>query len=95
MKKYLLLHVGFEHPTTEIMNAWNKWFTSLEDVQVDRGGFSGAKEINQDGIKNLPMDLEAATGFNIIEAENMAEAEKIAENYPFITSIRVYEIRSM
>jgi hypothetical protein len=95
MKKYLLLHVGFEPPTPEIMEAWNKWFASLEDVGVDMGGFSGAKEINLDGIKDLPMDLEAATGFNIIEAENMAEAEKIAEKCPFITSIRVYEIRSM
>lgn len=57
MKKYLLLHVGFKPPTPEIMEAWNKWFASLEDVGVDMGGFSGAKEINQDGIKDLPMDL--------------------------------------
>jgi hypothetical protein len=95
MKKYLLLHVGFEPPTPEIMDAWNKWFASLENVQVDMGGFSAAKEISQDGVIDLPMNLESATGYNIIEAESLAEAEKIAADCPFITSIRVYELRSM
>ena len=59
------------------------------------GGFFAAKEIGHDGVKDLPMDLEAASGYNIIEAESLAEAEKIAANCPIITSIRVYEIMSM
>ena len=95
MKKYLLLHVGFEPPTPEVMESWNNWFASIKDVQVDMGGFSGGKEISHDGVKDLPFDLEALTGYNVIEAENMEEAEKIAANCPFITSIRVYEYRTM
>lgn len=38
------------------------------------------------------MDKEAITGYTIIEAESLAEAEKIAQENPYITSIRVYEI---
>ena len=26
MKKFMLLHYGFETPTPEIMGAWEKWF---------------------------------------------------------------------
>ena len=95
MKKYLLLTIGFEIPTPEIMEGWNKWFDSLADVLVDQGGFSNAKEIDKDGTnRDLPLDLEAVTGYVIIEAENLAEAEKFARKCPSITSIRVYEIRS-
>ena len=94
MKKYLLLTIGFEMPTPEIMEGWNKWFDSLADVLVDQGGFSKAKEIDKDGItRDLPLDLEAVTGYVIVEAEDLAEAEKIAGQCPSITSIRVYEIR--
>jgi hypothetical protein len=37
----------------------------------------------------------AITGYIVIQAENLQEAEKIAQKCPSITSIRVYEIRSM
>ena len=33
-------------------------------------------------------------GFNVIEADNLDAAEKIAKENPYITGIRVYEIRS-
>ena len=94
MKKYLLLTIGFEMPTPEIMEGWNKWFNSLTDVLVEQGGFSNATEIVKDGTtRDLPMDLEAITGYVIIKANDMAEAEKIAGQCPSITSIRVYEMR--
>ena len=94
MKKFLLLHYGFEKPTSEIMNAWNKWFASIADKVVEQGGFSGGREISKDGTKELPWDKECITGFNIIQAESLEAAEKIAKDNPFITSIRVYEIRA-
>jgi hypothetical protein len=28
VKKFVLLHYGFEKPTPEIMAAWGKWFES-------------------------------------------------------------------
>jgi hypothetical protein len=41
------------------------------------------------------MDIEAITGYMVINAESIEEAEKIAGENPYITSIRVYEIVRM
>jgi hypothetical protein len=93
MKKFMLLMYGFESPTPEIMKAWGAWFESVADKTVDQGGFhGGAIEISKAGTKNLPMDMAAITGYTIIQAENLEEAEKIAQGNPYIASIRVYEI---
>ena len=93
MKRFMLLHYGFEKPTPEIMSAWGKWFELVADKTVDNGGFhGGAREISRDGSKDLPMGADSITGYSIIKAENLEDAEKIAEDNPFIASIRVYEI---
>jgi len=95
MKKFMILHFGFEKPTPEIMEAWGRWFESIADKQVDQGGFSGGREISRDGTKDLPWGMESITGYNIIEAEDLDAAEKVAQGNPYIASVRVYEIRSM
>jgi hypothetical protein len=96
MKKYALLHKGFKTPTPEIMDAWGGWFASLGDKLVENGGpFGPGREISPLGTKELPMGLESYTGYTIINADNLDEAEKIARGCPSITSIRVYEIMSM
>ena len=41
------------------------------------------------------MGMESITGYNIIEAEDLDAAEKIAQDNPYIASIRVYEIMAM
>ena len=93
MKKFLFLHYGFEQPTPEIMEAWGKWFEAIGDKMVGMGGFNGGREISKDGTKDLPWDMNSITGYNIIKAESLDEAEKIAKTNPFIASIRVYELR--
>ncbi len=95
MKKFMFMHFGFEKPTPEIMEAWKKWFESVADRQVEQGGFSGGREISDSGTRDLPWNMESITGYNIIEAEDLDEAEKIARDNPYIASIRVYEIRQM
>ena len=93
MKRFMLLHFGFEQPTPEIMLAWGKWFESVADKTADPGGhFSGAREISPGGTKDLPLGMDSITGYTIINAESLDEAEKIAQDNPFIASIRVYEI---
>lgn len=92
MKRYMLLHYGFEKPTPEIMAAWGKWFESIADKTVDQGGFSAGREVSQSGTKDLPMGMDSITGYSIINAESLEEAEGIARENPFIASIRVYEI---
>jgi hypothetical protein len=89
----MLLHYGFEKPTPEIMAAWQKWFESVADKTVDQGGFhGGAREISHDGSKDLPMGMDSITGYSIINADSLGDAETIARENPFIASIRVYEI---
>ena len=95
MKKFMFLHFGFENRTPEIMEAWGKWFESIADKQVGQGGFSGGREISKSGTNDLPWGMESITGYNIIEAEDLDAAEKIAQGNPYIASIRVYEIREM
>ncbi len=95
MKKFVLLHYGFEKPTPEIMKAWGTWFESIADRMIDNLGFSGGREIFASGTKDLPWGMESITGCSIIEAESLDEAEKIAQECPFIASIRVYEVREM
>ena len=95
MRKFMLMHFGFEKPTPEIMAAWGKWFESIADNQVDQNGFSGGREISKAGTKDLPWGMESITGYNIIEAESLDEAEKIAKDCPYIASIRVYEVWTM
>jgi hypothetical protein len=38
--------------------------------------------------------MESITGYNIIEAESLDAAEKLARSNPYIASIRIYEVRS-
>ena len=93
MKRFMLLHFGFEKPTPEIMAAWGKWFESIADKSVDNGGFhGGAREISHSGTEDLTMGADSITGYSIINAESLDDAERIAQDNPFIASIRVYEI---
>ena len=92
MKKFMVLHYGFEPPTPEDMAAWNKWFESIADKRDGRGHFPGGREISHDGTKDLPMGKDSITGYTVINAENLYEAETIAQGCPIIASTRVYEI---
>jgi hypothetical protein len=95
MKQFMFLHLGFEKPTPEIMTAWQTWFATIAEVQIGQGGFKGGKEITKAGTKDLAWDLDSITGYNIIEAEDMAAAEQLAQSNPFISSIRIYELQTM
>jgi hypothetical protein len=96
MKKFVLFHYGFETPTPKIMDDWNKWFASIGNKIVDPGSPLGpGKEISRAGVKDLPLGLESLTGYTVINAESMQEAEQIAKGCPMITSLRIYEAMSM
>ena len=94
MKKFVLLHYGFEKPTPEIMAAWGKWFEAVKPHTADMGGFGHGREISKDGTKELPLGPDSITGFTIINAASLDEAEQMARGNPFISGIRVYEVRS-
>ena len=58
------------------------------------GGFGHGREISKDGTKDLPLGPDSITGFTIVNAENLDDAEMMAQGNPFISGIRVYEVRS-
>jgi hypothetical protein len=93
MRKYALLSYGFKQPTPEIMTAWKKWFDSIKGNMVEMIGFGAGRELSAAGIKVLPLDLESLTGMVIVNAESLDEAQKIAAANPYISSIRIYELR--
>ncbi len=93
MKQFMLLHVGFKKPSPEVMEKWNQWFADTKSCTVDMGGFMGGQEVTSDGVAELGWDENCLTGYSVIEAETMEEATKIASGNPFITAIRIYELR--
>jgi len=58
------------------------------------GHLNGGREISKAGTKELPLGLESITGFMIMSADNLDDAEKMAQSNPYISSIRVYEMMS-
>jgi hypothetical protein len=96
MKKFVLVQYGYSQPTPEMMDGWMKWFASIADKTVENVGPLGSgREVSKTGTKDLPMGLDSLTGITVINAESMADAEKIAQACPMITSVRVYEVMSM
>jgi len=92
VKKFVCMHLGFEKPTPEIMEAWGQWFESIKDNTVENIGFRGGREISKAGTAELGWDADSITGMSIINAESLDEAEKLASSNPYISSIRVYEV---
>ena len=93
MKKFVMLHYGFEPPTPEIMKAWGAWFEANADRTIENVGFGGGREISGSGTTDLPFGPDSITGFTVIEAEDLDEAERIAQDNPHVAGIRVYEVR--
>ena len=63
-------------------------------VDADNPFVSG-REISDTRTKDLPLGTESITGYSIINAESLDDAEKIAHSCPYIASIRVYEAMEM
>jgi hypothetical protein len=94
MKRFVFLHYGFEKPTPAIMAAWASGSSQSRTTLSTWGAISGGREISKDGTKDLPLGPESITGFTIVSAESLDDAEKMAQSNPYISSIRVYEVMS-
>ena len=70
------------------------WSTEPPDETADMGGFGNGREISKGGTRDLPLGPDSITGFTIVNAANLDDAEKMAQGNPYISSIRVYEVRS-
>ena len=92
----MLLYVGMWEHTPEVMNSWGKWFEVLGERVVDSGNpFGPGKEVTKTATQDLAQDEQAIVGYTIINAENMEEVEKLLEQCPIITSVKVFEAMPM
>jgi hypothetical protein len=94
MKKFVLVQIGFEPPTPEMMAAWEEWFQSIADITIENVGLGPALEVTAEGVRELPFDHTAVTGYSVIQVESREKAAEIAQSCPFITGVGVYEIRA-
>jgi hypothetical protein len=92
VKRFMLLHVGFEKPTSEIMAAWGNWFERVAPQTIENVGLRHGREINRSGTVDLAMGPDAVTGYTIVSADSFDEANKLAASNPFVGSIRIYEM---
>lgn len=97
MAKFVLIFCGFEEPTPKVMEAWGSWFASIGDRFVDQGSpIRSSREITREGTStDLTPGVGAATGYCIVEADSMDDAEKLLAGCPIIDSVRIYETMSM
>lgn len=93
MNRFVLVHIGFEQPTPQVMEAWQMWFDSIADITLENVGLGPALEVSAEGVRELPFDRSAVTGYTVIEAETRDQALEIAQSCPFITGIGVYQVR--
>jgi len=104
MARFMLLHYGFEKPGPEVMAAWHGCFDSIADYTLDQGAHfargveigrakAGGVESDRNRRQDLPLGPDSITGYTIISADSLAEAEDIAARNPFIKAIRVYEMK--
>jgi hypothetical protein len=96
VKKFLMLYYGYEEPTPEVMGAWQSWFAKVGDRFVDSGNPLGScLEVTPSGSRELSHEQGAATGYSIISAESLEEAQRLLEGCPIVTSVRLYEAMAM
>lgn len=92
MKQFMLMHIGFEKPTQSIMEAWGSWFERVAPRTLENVGLRNGREIGKNGTADLPMGLDAVTGYTIVSADSFEEAQELASTNPFVSSIRIYEL---
>jgi hypothetical protein len=96
MKKFMLIYHGFTEPTRENKDAWMNWFGEIGGNIVDSGNpFGPGREVTPTGRQDLATNADAASGYTIVNAESMEAAEKLLENCPIETSVRIYEAMAM
>ena len=98
MKKFVLLYHGTRDqvPTDESTAAWGEWFASLGDKVVDAGNpFGQGREVSASNTTELAPSADGVTGYTLINAQDIDEAEKIALSHPTVPTILVYEAMPM
>lgn len=103
MSKYVLLYHGGAQPdpadTAKVMAEWQAWFDQMGEAVVDGGNPFGAGQVITDA-KGTTKAAEAGqlTGYSILKADSLAQAEKLAQGCPHLKMggmVSVYETMAM
>lgn len=96
MKKFVFIYHGYAEPNAGTMDDWMSWFAEIGESIVDSGNpFGPGREVTPSGTRDLPLDADAATGYTIVNADSIDDAEKLLANCPITTSVRIYEAMAM
>lgn len=110
MKKFIFVYYGKNVKPEDVrkedikktMDKWMAWFDTFKDKMVDGGNpfAAEAKSVTAKGVETIPADKWPATGYTIINAQDMDEATKIAQGCPVLEenndgTVRVYEAMPM
>ncbi len=95
MKKYIFLYSSTEEPDMAKKQLWMDWFQSVGDKFVDAGNpLLPGVHVTEKGTHQIAQKSDTTSGYSIISAENIDEAEKIALGCPN-QNIRIYEALPM
>lgn len=97
MSKFVFLYKGgWPDPTPEITEAWTSWFAEIGESIVDSGNpFGASREVTEAASTDLSIGPESITGYTIVNADSIDDAERLLANCPIITSVLVMEAMSM
>ncbi len=96
MTKFIYVYSGGKAPESpeegkEVMAKWMAWFGSMGDAVVDGGNPLGDTE-------TLGPDGTSASGYSLVQADDLAAAVKMAEGCPMLSdggSVQVSECLDM
>jgi hypothetical protein len=97
VRKFLVLTYWFVPPAKEVQRAWGEWFKSAGPRLVDPGSpFGRGVEITRDGRTELTLQSPSPlTGYCILNADSLEEAESLVRDMAIIDSVRIYEAHSI
>ena len=99
MGKYIYIYYNDTEAETGSMEDWTNWFGKLGDKLVDSGNQfnSGAQVVHEGGV--MPVKDMPATGYSLVNADNMEEALELAKGCPLVShksgAVAVYEAIAM
>lgn len=90
MAKYLFVYHGGKNPETEeevaqVMDDWGNWFGTMGAAVIDGGNPVGqSSTVNPDGSVTDNGGANPATGYSLIEANDLADAVAKARGCPIL-----------
>lgn len=92
MKKFILIYHGYETPAPEHVEAWSHWFQRRAASFADIGhSFGPGRQITNDTTIEMSLSSSPASGYSIVNAENIDIAEQLLEGCPIVESVSLYE----